>query len=115
MTSVFDTATKAIAIGSDHAGFEYKEAIKIWLVKEGFTVKNICENLKAEFSLNISAASVAVWQHKRLEKPLEIEDVWGSDPWDDAEGKDSSDEEDGRPSGPGKADEKAAQEGDFDD
>ncbi len=40
MTSVFDTATKAIAIGSDHAGFEYKEAIKIWLVKEGFTVKD---------------------------------------------------------------------------
>jgi len=83
--------------------------------KEDFSVAEISENLKAEFSLNISAASVAVWQHKRLEKPLEIEDVWGSDPWDDAEGKDSSDEEDGRSSPSGKADEKAVQEGDFDD
>ena len=40
MKSVFDTTTKAIAIGSDHAGFEYKEEIKIWLVEQGFTVKD---------------------------------------------------------------------------
>ena len=39
MNSVFDT-TKPIAIGSDHAGFEYKEAIKIWLTKQGFTAKD---------------------------------------------------------------------------
>ncbi len=39
MNSVFDT-TKPIAIGADHAGFEYKEAIKIWLIKQGFTVKD---------------------------------------------------------------------------
>jgi len=40
MTSVFETATKAIAIGSDHAGFEYKEAVKVWLTEQGFTVKD---------------------------------------------------------------------------
>ena len=39
MKSVFDT-TKPIAIGADHAGFEYKEAIKIWLIKQGLTVKD---------------------------------------------------------------------------
>ena len=39
MNSVFDT-TKPIAIGADHAGFEYKEAIKIWLIEQGFTVKD---------------------------------------------------------------------------
>ncbi len=39
MTSVFDT-TKPIAIGSDHAGFAYKEAIKIWLTNKGFTFKD---------------------------------------------------------------------------
>ena len=40
MTSVFDTAIKAIAIGSDHAGFDYKEAVKVWLIEQGFTVKD---------------------------------------------------------------------------
>lgn len=39
MNSVFDT-TKPIALGADHAGFEYKEAIKIWLTNKGFTVKD---------------------------------------------------------------------------
>ena len=36
---MFD-ASKPIAIGSDHAGFEYKEAIKKWLTDKGFTVKD---------------------------------------------------------------------------
>jgi ribose 5-phosphate isomerase B len=39
MNSVFDI-TKPIAIGADHAGFEYKEAIKVWLTNKGFTVKD---------------------------------------------------------------------------
>lgn len=39
MNSVFDT-TKPIAIGADHAGFEYKEAVKKWLIEQGFTVKD---------------------------------------------------------------------------
>ena len=29
-----------IAIGSDHAGFKYKEAIKAWLLDEGHTVRD---------------------------------------------------------------------------
>ncbi|HRJ30767.1 MAG TPA: ribose 5-phosphate isomerase B [Cyclobacteriaceae bacterium] len=29
-----------IAIGSDHAGFAYKEKLKVWLQKNGFTVKD---------------------------------------------------------------------------
>lgn len=29
-----------IAIGADHAGFEYKELLKKWLEKNGFTVKD---------------------------------------------------------------------------
>ena len=29
-----------IAIGSDHAGFKYKEAIKAWLFTEGHTVRD---------------------------------------------------------------------------
>src|SRR5687768_10115899 len=29
-----------IAIGSDHAGFEYKELLKLWLEKNGFDVKD---------------------------------------------------------------------------
>lgn len=36
---VFDT-TKPIAIGADHAGFEYKEAAKDWLQQKGFTIKD---------------------------------------------------------------------------
>jgi len=39
MNSVFDT-TKPIALGADHAGFEYKEAIKVWLTNKGFTIKD---------------------------------------------------------------------------
>ena len=39
MNSVFDT-TKPIAIGADHAGFEYKEAVKKWLIEQGLTVKD---------------------------------------------------------------------------
>jgi ribose 5-phosphate isomerase B len=39
MSYVFDTS-KPIAIGSDHAGFEYKEAIKNWLIGKGFEVKD---------------------------------------------------------------------------
>jgi ribose 5-phosphate isomerase B len=30
----------SIAIGSDHAGFKYKEAIKAWLLAEGHTVRD---------------------------------------------------------------------------
>ena len=30
----------SIAIGSDHAGFRYKEAIKAWLLGEGHTVRD---------------------------------------------------------------------------
>jgi ribose 5-phosphate isomerase B len=39
MDIVFDT-TKPIAIGSDHAGFEYKEAIKKWLTDKRLPVKD---------------------------------------------------------------------------
>jgi ribose 5-phosphate isomerase B len=39
MNFVFD-ATKPIAIGGDHAGFEYKEAIQKWLIEKGFQVRN---------------------------------------------------------------------------
>ncbi len=39
MDIVFDI-TKPIAIGSDHAGFEYKEAIKKWLTDKGLQVKD---------------------------------------------------------------------------
>ena len=37
MNFAFD-ASKPIAIGSDHAGFEYKEAIKKWLTHKGYQV-----------------------------------------------------------------------------
>jgi ribose 5-phosphate isomerase B len=37
MSNVFNTS-KPIALGSDHAGFEYKEATKKWLEEKGFTV-----------------------------------------------------------------------------
>ena len=39
MNTTFDL-TKPIAIGSDHAGFEYKEAIIKWLTEKGYTVKD---------------------------------------------------------------------------
>jgi ribose 5-phosphate isomerase B len=37
--STFDTS-KPIAIGSDHAGFEYKTSLVKWLNKKGFQVKD---------------------------------------------------------------------------
>jgi ribose 5-phosphate isomerase B len=39
METTFDLS-KPIAIGADHAGFEYKEAIKLWLEKRNYTVKD---------------------------------------------------------------------------
>ena len=39
MQKTFDL-TKPIAIGCDHAGFEYKEAIKEWLSDKGLQVKD---------------------------------------------------------------------------
>ncbi|MBN8837536.1 MAG: ribose 5-phosphate isomerase B [Sphingobacteriia bacterium] len=39
MNSVFDLL-KPVAIGADHAGFEYKEAVKKWLEEKGITVKD---------------------------------------------------------------------------
>ncbi len=39
MTTVFN-ANKPIAIGSDHAGFYYKEAAIKWLTENGFTIKD---------------------------------------------------------------------------
>ncbi len=38
---VFDTAHKAIAVGSDHAGFAYKHAVIEWLVSKGFQVNDM--------------------------------------------------------------------------
>lgn len=39
MDTIFDL-TKPVAIGCDHAGFEYKEAIKKWLGNKGLQVKD---------------------------------------------------------------------------
>jgi len=39
MTTVFDSS-KPIAIGCDHAGFEYKQALIPWLQEKGFRVKD---------------------------------------------------------------------------
>jgi len=39
MNTTFDL-NKPIAVGCDHAGFEYKESIKQWLMNNGFTVKD---------------------------------------------------------------------------
>lgn len=39
MSYVFD-ASKPIAIGSDHAGLEYKSALINWLGKKGFQIKD---------------------------------------------------------------------------
>lgn len=39
MKTSFDLS-KPIAIGSDHAGFEYKEKLKTWLAVAGYTVKD---------------------------------------------------------------------------
>ncbi len=43
MDYTFDL-TKPIAIGCDHAGFEYKEAIKKWLLDKGYAVKDFGTN-----------------------------------------------------------------------
>ncbi|MEX6690132.1 ribose 5-phosphate isomerase B [Danxiaibacter flavus] len=43
MNTIFDT-NKPIAIGCDHAGYEYKEAIKTWLQEKGFQVKDFGTN-----------------------------------------------------------------------
>ena len=40
MNTSFDL-TKPIAIGSDHAGFEYKQAIIQWLTEKCFAIKDI--------------------------------------------------------------------------
>jgi ribose 5-phosphate isomerase B len=39
MAFVFDN-TKPIALGADHAGIEYKNAIKTWLEAKGYVVKD---------------------------------------------------------------------------
>ncbi len=39
MSYVFDP-TKPIALGADHAGIDYKNAIKIWLEAKGYSVKD---------------------------------------------------------------------------
>ena len=39
MSFVFDS-TKPIALGADHAGIEYKNAIKTWLEAKGYAVKD---------------------------------------------------------------------------
>ena len=39
MAFVFDN-TKPIALGADHAGIEYKNAIKTWLEAKGYAVKD---------------------------------------------------------------------------
>ena len=43
MSSNFDFS-KPIALGADHAGFEYKEAIKQWLINKGYEVKDFGTN-----------------------------------------------------------------------
>jgi len=46
MSFVFD-ASKPIAIGCDHAGFDYKPAIVKWLTDKGFQVKDFGTNSSA--------------------------------------------------------------------
>jgi ribose 5-phosphate isomerase B len=46
MTQPFDLS-KPVAIGCDHAGFEYKEAIKKWLAEKGLQVKDFGANSPA--------------------------------------------------------------------
>ena len=43
MSYVFDN-TKPIALGADHAGIDYKNAIKIWLESKGHTIKDFGTN-----------------------------------------------------------------------
>jgi ribose 5-phosphate isomerase B len=44
MNSVFNTTKLPIALGADHAGFEYKEVIKNWLLSKSFIVKDFGTN-----------------------------------------------------------------------
>lgn len=39
MQNTFDK-TLPLAIGADHAGYEYKEAIKTWLAEQGWTIED---------------------------------------------------------------------------
>jgi ribose 5-phosphate isomerase B len=50
MSQIFDT-TKPIAIGSDHAGYDYKVAIIQWLTEKGYTVSNkgVNENKSVDY------------------------------------------------------------------
>ena len=50
MSSIFDT-TKPIAIGSDHAGYEYKAAIAQWLTEKGFALsdKGVDQNKSVDY------------------------------------------------------------------
>ena len=43
MSYVFDN-TKPIALGADHAGIDYKNAIKTWLEAKGHTIKDFGTN-----------------------------------------------------------------------
>lgn len=40
MDMIFETGRLPIAIGSDHAGFAYKESAREWLASKGFSVKD---------------------------------------------------------------------------
>jgi len=40
ISCVFDTINNPISIGSDHAGYEYKELLVSWLQERGFNVKD---------------------------------------------------------------------------
>jgi ribose 5-phosphate isomerase B len=50
MSAIFDPS-KPIAIGSDHAGFEYKMAIVKWLTEKGYQVqdKGVNENKSVDY------------------------------------------------------------------
>jgi ribose 5-phosphate isomerase B len=50
MSSIFDTS-KPIAIGSDHAGYEYKTALIKWLTEKGYQVSNkgVDENKSVDY------------------------------------------------------------------
>ncbi len=51
-----------IAIGSDHAGFEYKEQIRVWLQKRGHQVKDFgtSSNAPVDYPLYIRPVAEAV-------------------------------------------------------
>jgi ribose 5-phosphate isomerase B len=46
MNTVFDI-TKPIALGADHAGVDYKNAVAAWLSEKGFTIKDFGTNTHA--------------------------------------------------------------------